>query len=74
MAIYSQLSLAKKNVKMAIYSQKGYYLSYNTGKTYLIIYHVGSARHYFLEHIGIFCFFMVCIFHVLFRVNVLKAM
>ena len=31
MAIYSQLSLAKKNVKMAIYSQNGCYLSYNEG-------------------------------------------
>ena len=58
MAIYSQLSKAKKkkNVKMAIYIQNGYYLSYNTGKSYFVIYHVGSVRHYFLGHFGIFCF------------------
>ena len=28
MVIYSQLSLAKKNVKMAIYSRSGYVLKY----------------------------------------------
>ena len=39
---------------MATYSQNGYYLSYNTGKSHFIIYHVGSVRHYFLGHFGIF--------------------
>ena len=31
---------------MAIYSQDGYYLSYNTGKK--LFYHVEGVRHYFL--------------------------
>ena len=57
MAIYSQLSLAKqtlnwlftvnchkwKNVKMAIYSQNGYYLSYNTGKK--LFYHLSCWKY-----------------------------
>ena len=33
------------------------------GKSYFIIYHVGSVRHYFLGHFGILCFsWMDCIF------------
>ena len=41
---------------MAVYNQNGYYLSNNTGKKYLIIYHIEKVSHYFVRHFGIFCF------------------
>ena len=61
MAIYSQLSLAQ-NVEIATFSQNGYYLSCNTGKSYFYYLSCWKCEALFSRTFSHILLFMVCIF------------